>query len=183
MAKRPPGAKSPASEPAGPDADPAEPPATSEPPERTRPARARDDETDALVRRHLAFGWWSITVFTALGLLLEAGHGLKLGWYLDVSNATRRLSFTLGHAHGTLLGVLNLAYAFSLRHAKLSAVAAARASFALRAVTVLLPLGFLLGGIVFYAGDPGFAIVIVPPSGALLVIALAMIAHSFSARR
>ncbi len=180
MAKRPPGAKSPASEPTKPDAEPAD---TAEAAERIRPARARDDETDALVRRHLAFGWWSITVFTALGLLLEAGHGLKLGWYLDVSNATRRLSFTLGHAHGTLLAVLNLAFAFSLRHAKLSAAAAARASFALRAVTVLLPLGFLLGGIVFYAGDPGFAIVLVPPSGALLVIALAMVAHGFSSRR
>jgi len=180
VAKRPPGAKSPASEPAKPDAEHAE---HAEHAERIRPARSRDDEADELVRRHLAFGWWSITVFTALGLLLEAGHGLKLGWYLDVSNATRRLSFTLGHAHGTLLGALNLAFAFSLRHAKLSAVAAARASFALRAVTVLLPLGFLLGGIVFYAGDPGFAIVLVPPSGALLVIALAMIAHGFSSRR
>jgi len=180
VAKRPPGAKSPASEPAKPDAETADP---TEAAERIMPARARDDESDELVRRHLAFGWWSITVFTALGLLLEAGHGLKLGWYLDVSNATRRLSFTLGHAHGTLLGVLNLAFAFSLRHAKLTAAAAARASFALRAVTVLLPLGFLLGGIVFYAGDPGFAIVLVPPSGALLVIALAIVAHGFSSRR
>ena len=170
-------------------------PTKSSAPESTKPdepsapagsARSRErepTEDDELVRKHLAFGWWSITVFTALGLLLEAGHGLKLGWYLDVSNATRRLSFTLGHAHGTLLGVLNLAFAFSLRHAKLSTVAAVRASFALRAVTVLLPLGFLLGGIVFYAGDPGFAIVLVPPSGALLVIALAMIANAFSSRR
>ena len=174
MAKRPPGTKPPASEQARSEAE-APAPAAS--------ARSRETEDDPLIRRHLAFGWWSLTVFTALGLLLEAGHGLKLGWYLDVSNATRRLSFTLGHAHGTLLGVLNLAFAFSLRHAKLSAVAAARASFALRAVTVLLPLGFLVGGVAFYAGDPGFAIVLVPPSGALLVVALAMIARGFSPRR
>ena len=136
-----------------------------------------------LVRRHLAFGWWSITVFTALGLVLEAAHGMKLGWYLDASSATRRLAFTLGHAHGTLLGFVNLAFAFSLRHARLGEIAAARASFALRAVTVLLPLGFLLGGVVFYAGDPGFAIVLVPPSGALLVVVLAVIARGFSAKR
>jgi hypothetical protein len=174
VAKRPPGAKSSASEPAKPDAEAPEPAAS---------ARSRDTEDEPLIRRHLAFGWWSLTVFTALGLLLEAGHGLKLGWYLDVTNATRRLSFTLGHAHGTLLGVLNLAFAFSLRHARMSAIAAARASFALRAVTVLLPLGFLIGGVVFYAGDPGFAIVLVPPSGVLLVIALAMIARGFSSRR
>jgi len=177
VAKRPPGTKPPPSEPGPPAAEPPEPAG----PPRAREPRAQDD--DPLVRRHLAFGWWSLTVFTALGLLLEAGHGLKLGWYLDVSNATRRLSFTLGHAHGTLLGVVNLAFAFSLRHARLSATAAARASFALRAVTVLLPLGFLLGGVAFYAGDPGFAIVLVPPSGALLVVALAVVAHGFSSRR
>lgn len=166
MAARRPSAKPPASEHASDDPPP--------------PAAGPDDE---LVRRHLAFGWWSITIFTALGLILEAAHGLKLGWYLDVSSATRRLSFTLGHAHGTLLGLLNLAFAFSLRHARLTAVAAARASFALRAVTVLMPLGFLLGGVVFYAGDPGFAIALVPPSGALLVVALAVVARGFSARR
>jgi len=146
-------------------------------PEPTKPA-----ELDAAVRRHLAFGWWSLAVFTALGLALEAAHGLKLGWYLDLGNATRRLSFTLGHAHGTLLGFVNLAFALSLRHAKLSAVGLARASFALRAVTILLPLGFLLGGVAFYAGDPGFAIVLVPPSGALLVVALVLIARAFSSR-
>ena len=175
MAKRP--TKSSAPESTEPDAQTSAPAGAA----RSRD-RSRDDD-DELVRKHLAFGWWSLAVFTALGLLLEAGHGLKLGWYIDVSNATRRLSFTLGHAHGTLLGVLNLAFAFSLRHAKLSAAAAARASFALRAVTVLLPLGFLLGGVVFYAGDPGFAIALVPPSGALLVVALAVVAHGFSSRR
>jgi hypothetical protein len=138
------------------------------------------DRHEALVRRHLAYGWWSLALFTALGLVLEALHGIKVGWYLDLSNATRRLSFTLGHAHGTLLGFVNLAFALSLRHARLSKVAAARASFALRAATVLMPLGFLLGGTVFYAGDPGFAIVLVPPSGLLLVIGLVIAARGFS---
>lgn len=195
MARRSPGSTSPASEPAKPDAgapEPAKPDAEAPQPAGSVPSRRSPqrpdgpeaiDQLDDLVRRHLAFGWWSLTVFTALGLLLEAAHGLKIGWYLDASSATRRLSFTLGHAHGTLLGLVNLAFAFSLRHARLSAVAAARASFALRAVTVLMPLGFLLGGLAFYAGDPGFAIVLVPPSGALLVVALAMVARSFSSRR
>src|SRR6478752_4376912 len=133
-------------------------------------AAKSESDLEPLVRRHLAFGWWSLALFTALGLLLEAAHGLKLGWFLDVGNATRRLSFTLGHAHGTLLGLVNLGFAFSLPHANLSKVTAARASAALRAATVLMPLGFLLGGLSFYAGDPGFAIVLVPPGGALLVI-------------
>jgi hypothetical protein len=136
--------------------------------------------TDPLVRRHLAWGWWSLAVFTTLGLVLEAAHGLKLGWYVDLTSATRRLSFTLAHAHGTLLGLVHIAFALSLGRMTLSPVATARASFALRAVSVLLPLGFLLGGVGFYDGDPGFAIVLVPPSGALLVIALAIVARGAS---
>lgn len=136
--------------------------------------------TRQLLRRHLAWGWWSLAIFTLLGLVLEAGHGLKLGWYLDADNATRRLSFTLGHAHGTLLGVIHLAFALSLPHLRLSAAGASRASFALGAVTVLMPLGFVLGGVAFYAGDPGFAIVLVPPAGALLVVVLIAIARKAS---
>lgn len=137
---------------------------------------------DELVRRHLAFGWWSLALFTTFGLLLEAGHGLKLGWYLDVGNATRRLSFTLGHAHGTLLGFANLAFALSVERARLTAVAAARASLCLRAATILMPLGFILGGFGFYAGDPGFAIALVPPGALLLVIALVIFARGFGRR-
>lgn len=144
------------------------------------PAAGRDD---GLVRRHLAWGWWSLAVFTTLGLVLEAAHGLKLGWYVDLTSATRRLAFTLAHAHGTLLGVVHIAFALTLGKVALSPVAAARASFALRAVTVLLPLGFLLGGVAFYAGDPGLAIALVPPSGALLVIALVIVARAISSRR
>ena len=41
--------------------------------------------------RHFRFGWWSLLVFAAFGLALEALHGLKVGSYLSVSNETRRL--------------------------------------------------------------------------------------------
>ena len=146
-------------------------------------AEAAAPDVEALVRRHLAWGWWSLAVFTTFGLVLEAAHGLKLGWYLDVSNATRRLSFTLGHAHGTLLGVLNIVFALSLPKARMSALSMARASFALRAATVLMPLGFIAGGVAPYSGDPGLAIVLVPPAGALLVVALVLMARGFSSRR
>jgi hypothetical protein len=40
---------------------------------------------------------------------------------------------------------------------------------------VLLPTGFLLGGLFVYGGDPGVGVVLVPVGGALLVIALAQI--------
>jgi hypothetical protein len=139
-------------------------------------------DDDDLVRRHLAFGWWLVAVFTAFGLLLEAAHGLKLGFYLDVGSATRRLSFTLGHAHGTLLGFANVAFALSIEKAKMSGLARARVSFLLRSASVLMPLGFILGGLSTYAGDPGFGIVLVPPAGVALVIALVFLARGFSSR-
>ena len=136
-----------------------------------------DAALTALVRRHLVFGWWALAVYTTLGLLLEAAHGLKIGWYLDVSNSTRRLSLTLGHAHGTLLGLINIAFALTLRHLELSPGARARASLALRLATVLMPLGFALGAFGVYAGDPGFAIALVPPSAVILIIGLVTIAR------
>ena len=121
---------------------------------------AKPDPVDRYVRAHLAFGWWALAVFTIVGLVLEAMHGLKIGWYLDVTSSTRRLSLTLGHAHGTLLALVNIA-------------------FALRAATIALPLGFLAGGFNFYGGDPGIAIVLVPPSAGLLIIGVVTFARGF----
>ena len=142
-----------------------------------------DDPSSAVVRRHLRFGWWSLVIFATTGIVLEAAHGLKLGWYLDLDNATRRLSFTLGHAHGTLLALVNIAFALSLAHARLSAAAIARASFALRLATIAMPLGFFLGGVWFWSGDPGLAIVLVPPAAVVLVIGLVVVARGFDEKQ
>ena len=51
----------------------------------------------------------------SLGITVETLHGFKAGLYLDVSNQTRRLMWTLAHAHGTLLSVLNLVFATSIQ--------------------------------------------------------------------
>ena len=66
-------------------------------------------------RRHLRLGWWSLLAFATLGLGLESLHGFKIRAYLDVSNETRRLMWTLAHAHGTLLAILNIVFGLSLR--------------------------------------------------------------------
>ena len=76
--------------------------------------RPGDGDPLDYVHRHLRFGWWSLLFFLTLGMLLEAMHGLKVGWYLDVSNSTRRLMWTLSHAHGTLLALVNIAFAATL---------------------------------------------------------------------
>lgn len=117
---------------------------------------------------HLLFGWWSLLVFLSLGVGLELLHGFKLGWYLDAGNEMRRLMLTLAHAHGTLLGLLNIAAGLTLR-AVPEFTLPPSASRALRGAGVLLPLGFLLGGLRIYGGDPGVGIILVPV-GALLLL-------------
>ena len=57
---------------------------------------------ERVAARHVRFGWWSLLFFLTLGIALESLHGFKIGWYLDVTNETRRYMFTLGHAHGTM---------------------------------------------------------------------------------
>lgn len=65
--------------------------------------------------RHLRFGWWSLFVFITFGLILETLHAFKVRAYLDVSNDTRRLMWTLAHAHGTLLSILHVIFGLSVR--------------------------------------------------------------------
>ena len=127
---------------------------------------------EGLVRRHLTFGWWSVFVFAALGLMLETLHGFKVRAYLDVSNETRRLMWTLAHAHGTLLGLLHVVFALSLQATPTIGTGNQRLiSRALVGASVLLPGGFFLAGVRFYAGDPGVGVALVPIGAALLLIA------------
>jgi hypothetical protein len=138
------------------------------------PARERGRES-TLVRRHLRIGWLAILVFLTLGIVLEALHGFKVDAYLNVAHETRRLMWTLAHAHGVLIGVLHLGFAFTLRELDASSAAWARtASLCLSGATVLLPLGFLLGGAVTYGGDPGVGILLVPVGAALLFAAVSI---------
>ena len=65
--------------------------------------------------RHLRFGWWALAVYVCLGIVLETMHGFKIGWYLDVGNEVRRLMFTLGHFHGTMLALVNIAAGLTIR--------------------------------------------------------------------
>ena len=135
------------------------------------------------VRRHLRFGWWSLFVFLLLGATLETLHGFKVGFYLDVSNETRRLMWTLAHAHGALLGLVNVAAGVSLR-ALPTLSADARiplASTTLFAAGVLLPAGFFAGGISFYSGDPGVGIALVPVGAACLAVGVFLMARAVSA--
>lgn len=130
-------------------------------------------------RRHARLGWWSLLVFLTLGIALEAMHGLKVGFYLDVGNETRRLMWTLAHAHGTLISLIHLAFAwFVTAHTAWPEGSRRLASRCLTAAGILLPAGFFLGGVVVYGGDPGVGIVLVPIGAACLLIAVFLAARS-----
>jgi len=131
--------------------------------------RARS-ETNLLIRRHLRFGWIALLAFVLVGVLLEAMHGLKIGWYLDAGHETRRMLLTLAHAHGVLLALVNLAFAGTLAQRSALAPRALRiASSGLLGAAILLPAGFGLGGLAPYGGDPGLGIFLVPPAALALV--------------
>lgn len=139
--------------------------------------------TDALARTHVRLGFLALAVFVTLGLVLEALHGFKLGWYVDVGVENRRLMLTLGHAHGTLLAVVNLVFAATGRWLG-PGLALTAASWGLRLATVLLPAGFLLGGLVLAGSDPGLGVLLVPLGGLALAVAVTCAAiASFSPTR
>lgn len=124
-------------------------------------------------RIHIAVGWWSLLIFLVLGIVLETMHGFKIGWYLDVDNENRRLMWTLAHAHGTLLSLVHIAFAWTAStvvgwHKRWRGIA----SRCLLVGGALVPLGFFLGGVFAVSADPGLGILLVPPGAVLLLLAV-----------
>jgi hypothetical protein len=150
---------------------------------RERPAAAREEVGSDLARRHLRVGWWALLFFLSVGTALEAMHGFKVGLYLDVSNEARRLAWTLAHAHGSLLAILNLVFASTLQLVPgWSSASRVVASRCLIGALILLPTGFLLGGVFVHGGDPGLGILLVPPGAALLFVAVFLAARGAGSR-
>jgi hypothetical protein len=129
--------------------------------------------------RNLRFGWWSLLVFLSLGGILEILHGFKIGWYVDVGNDMRRLMFTLAHAHGTALALVNIAAGLTSRNVK-ALIPRASVSLSLIWAGILFPAGFFLGGVVTYGGDPGLGIWLVPIAALLLFYSVLRIALDLS---
>tara|TARA_Y100001960_G_C14425865_1_gene705259 strand:+ start:295 stop:603 length:309 start_codon:yes stop_codon:yes gene_type:complete len=77
----------------------------------------------------------------------------------------------LAHAHGTLLALVNIA--FAICRMQLGAMHNGRLMFAscsLQVGGLLVPAGFFLAGWFTYSTTPGFATLLIPP-GALLIFA------------
>lgn len=116
-----------------------------------------------------------------MGFILEILHGFKVGAYLDVPNTTRRLMWTLSHAHGTLLALVHIAFAVTAPHLqatphkKLQTI-----SRCFIAAGVLIPGGFFLGGAMTYGGDPGLGIFLLPIGAFMLFLGVLFSANQLS---
>jgi hypothetical protein len=139
-----------------------------------RPEASRADRANAerghgatIERRHALFGWASLFLYLLFGYTLEVLQGFKVEGF--VLHPLRHEFWSLAHFHGALLGLLNVVYASRAAAPGMGSAARRLASGALVAGSLLLPLGFFLGGLVHYEGDPGPGIALVPIGGLFLL--------------
>jgi len=125
--------------------------------------------SDPAVKRAVRAGWILLALSLPLGVTLEALHGFKVQVYLQ--SQVRHEMWRLAHAHGTMLGILLLVFA-ALAEQHLAAEKRAAISRDLRTGSVLMPLGFFLGGLLNSEGDPSLGIVLVPVGALFLLVAL-----------
>ena len=125
---------------------------------------------EPLPRTSLRTGLWLLAFSLPLGLTLEALHAWKVPVYLG--SALRRELWTLAHAHGNLLGILCLVFAAIGVRLLPDAAQRQRIERVLAIGAVLMPMGFLLGGVMNSEGDPSLGIVLVPIGGVFVFVAL-----------
>lgn len=109
-----------------------------------------------------------LAIFLASGLWLEAMIGLRAGGWVD--DPLRREFLRLGHAHGGILALVNLAIAWSIGQLGTPEVWAAKIRIAGLLGALLVGVGFMAGGLMHGRTDPGPPILVVP-AGALLTLA------------
>jgi len=119
---------------------------------------------------HLRASIVLIALFLASGLWLEAMLGLRAQGWLD--DPLRREFLRLGHAHGGVLGLVNLGLAWALERLQTPAPWARKIRVAGLLGAGLVGLGFMLGGLLHGPTDPGPAVLAVPAGAMLLLSAL-----------
>lgn len=97
----------------------------------------------------------------AFGTLIESFLGFRSEALRD---ELRREMWSLAHFHGAMLAIVNIVYARGAAHALGS-------SF-LIAGSLLMPLGFFIGGMWHPEGDPGLGILLVPIGALCAIIAI-----------
>lgn len=119
---------------------------------------------------HLRASIVLVALFLAMGLWLEAMIGLRAEGWLD--DPLRREFLRLGHAHGGLLGILNIALAWALGWLRTPIAWARKIRVAALLGATLVGFGFMLGGLLHGPTDPGPPILAVPAGAMLLLSSL-----------
>jgi len=121
--------------------------------------------------RHLRASIALIAAFLGMGLWLEAMYGLRAEGWID--DALRREFLRLGHSHGALLGLVNVALGWACERLETPPAWAHRIRLAAFMGALLVGLGFVAGGLWHGPTDPGPPILVVP-AGALMVLTSAV---------
>ena len=121
--------------------------------------------------RHLRASIALVALFLASGLWLEAMYGLRAEGWLD--DPLRREFLRLGHAHGGLLGLVNVAIGWGLERLNTPTNWARKIRSAALLGAALVGLGFMLGGLLHGPTDPGLPVLAVPAGAMLLLSSLA----------
>lgn len=124
--------------------------------------------------RHLRLSLALTTLFLAMGLWLEAMLGLRAEGWLD--DPLRREFLRLGHAHGAVLGLLNVAIGWAIERLSTPVAWAARIRIAALCGAMLVGLGFTGGALWHGPTDPGPLVLLVPAGAMLLLSSLAAVA-------
>lgn len=115
----------------------------------------------------------------AFGLLFEGLIGYRSPAYLN--DPIRRELFRLAHAHGAILSLLLL---IADQYLTSRGIAIPRlAMLSLRIGAVIMPFGFLLGGIWHTETDPHFSIILSPIGGVMLIFGIVAIAFASLQKR
>lgn len=144
-------------------------PTKEKPTETNEPAKA-DIKLGEVVnlnlgKRHRRYGWTALFLFLSFGSLLEGLLGFKsIGLLMD---PLRRELWSLAHFHGAMLAIINLVY--SQWAENISSSQQNIASWSLIFGSILLPLGFFLGGIAHLEADPSLGIFLVPVGTLMLL--------------
>ena len=134
--------------------------------------RQEKTTTILLSRTHRRYGWVALFFWLLFGLLLETLHGFKISDYL--LDPLRREFWGLAHFHGATLALLNLIYIQWAESPTLNAAQRLWASRTLIGGSVLMPLGFFLGGLIHFEGDPGLGIFLAPVGALFILYAVAL---------
>ena len=138
-------------------------------------------QTTSLVALHMRFGWWALCLFFTLGLVLETLHGFKIEWYLGADQETRRLMWRLAHAHGALLGLLNIALGATFyAMPQAGGTQQTLISRCVLTMSVLMPLGFVLGGAIIHGGDPALGVLLVPIGAVIGIVGVLLLARTLT---